>query len=97
MSMIFGILSVVGQFTGIISLGFAIAGLVFASKAKKLGLDDTMRKVGFWTSLAGVVMASFVTLFLIGIILVYGLSIFGTILMILIAALASAKEIFLVL
>ena len=80
LALIFGVLSVVGGFSGIISLAFGIVGLIMADKAKRLGLDDTMRKVGFWTSLAGVVLSGLALLAILAIIAIWGLGFFGTIL-----------------
>ena len=91
LALIFGVLSVVGGFSGIVSLAFGIVGLIMADKAKRLGLDDTMRKVGFWTSLAGVIMSGISLLLILFIIAIWGLGFFGTILAIIAGGAIAAK------
>ena len=79
MSMIFGIISIAGGFTGLISLGFAIAGLVYASKAKKAGCTDNMYMVGLATSILGIVVAASALLVIGFIVLSFGFSFVATI------------------
>ena len=101
LSMVFGLLSIVGGFSGLISLGFGIVGLIMASNAKKLGYDDVIRKVGFWTSLIGVIVSGCAFLACVAVILFVGLgtvlSIVGTILAVIAGgALAASNLIILV-
>ena len=81
LSLVFGLLSIVGGFSGTISLAFAIAGLILAQQAKKKGYDDNIRKVGLISSIIGIVLSAFalliIILFLLGII---GMGVFTTLL-----------------
>jgi len=92
MAMIFGILSIVGGFSGLVSLAFGIVGLTMASKAKALGLDDTMRKVGFWTSLAGVILSGIALMIILFIIGMWGLGFVATILAVIAGGAMAAKD-----
>lgn len=72
LAMIFGIVSIVGGFGGFISLGFAIAGLVLAKQAKRDGYDGTYQKVGYITSIVGIVLSAVSFLAVVGMLIIFG-------------------------
>lgn len=64
-SLVLGILSIVGLFTGvgsILSLVFGIVGLCLASRARKLGFETGVRTAGFVTSLIGLIISALIVL-----------------------------------
>ena len=74
LSMIFGIVSIVGGFGGFLSLGFAIAGLILAKQAKGEGYEGTYQKVGFYTSVIGIILAAVSFLVIVGMLVFFGAS-----------------------
>ena len=97
LSMVFGILSVVGGFSGLIALAFGIIGLIFANNAKQLGYDDLIRKVGFWTSLVGVILSGISLLGILFVLLWVGFGFLASILSIIFAFAAALKGLVLIL
>lgn len=67
-SLVLGILSIVGIFTGvgsILSLVFGIIGICLAGKARKIGFDAGVRTAGFVTSLIGLIISAIIVLFVL--------------------------------
>ena len=72
LSMVFGIVSIVGGFGGFLSLGFGIAGLILAKQAKREGNEETYQKVGYYTSIIGIILAATSFLAIIGMLIFFG-------------------------
>ncbi|SCW37678.1 hypothetical protein SAMN02910456_00836 [Ruminococcaceae bacterium YRB3002] len=92
LSMVFGILSIVGGFSGIMSLVFGILGLIFSNNAKKLGYDDTIRKVGFWTSLAGVIISGMSFAAIMAVLLIFGFGMIASFISVFLGIIAAAMR-----
>lgn len=54
-SLFFGLLGLAFFPFTFLALAAAIAGLIFAKKAKAAGQDETLRKIGLYASIAGIV------------------------------------------
>ena len=92
LAMIFGIVSIVGGFGGFISLGFAIAGLVLAKQAKRDGYDGTYQKVGYITSIVGIVLSAVSFLAVVGMLIIFGAGFVMTFVVGILGAIAQAAR-----
>ena len=92
LSMVFGIVSIVGGFGGFLSLGFGIAGLILAKQAKREGNEETYQKVGYYTSIIGIILAATSFLAIIGMLIFFGAGFVMTFVVGILGAIAQAAR-----
>ena len=92
LSMVFGIVSIVGGFGGFLSLGFGIAGLILAKQAKREGNEETYQKVGYYTSIIGIILAATSFLVVLGMLIFFGAGFVMTFVVGILGAIAQATR-----